>query len=78
MMNLADGSTAYHRFIQEFLIWQANHKEEIASSEDKKQENIENMRKINDISHDEKRKSELKKWMCIELEEQPTIEYEII
>jgi hypothetical protein len=60
-------------FLKAFIGWQRLRNWTV--SEDTKQENVENMRYINDIVHDQRRKTELKKWLC-EVLEQPAI-YEV-
>ena len=57
------------RFLQVFLKWQMDNAHIIRSSMDEKEKNLENMRKINGLSraHEERRRSELRKWLFIKL-----------
>jgi NADH dehydrogenase/NADH:ubiquinone oxidoreductase subunit G len=61
-------------FLKAFIGWQRLR--DWTVSEDTKQENVENMRNINDVVHEQRRKTELKKWLC-EVLEQPAI-YEVV
>lgn len=66
--------TLSSNFLKAFIGWQRLRNWTV--SEDTKQENVENMRNINDVVHEQRRKTELKKWLC-EVLEQPAI-YEVV
>jgi len=57
------------RFLQEFLKWQMENAHTIRSSMEEKEKNLDNMRKINGLSksHEERRRSELRKWLYTRL-----------
>jgi len=69
-----------HRFLQEFLKWQLEHSEQMNSSDDEKDRNLEYMRRINGGGklHDDRRKSEMRKWVYTQLEKdiQTNVEYD--
>lgn len=59
-----------HRFLQEFIKWQLENADLINSSETEKEKNLEYMQKINGVGKqsEDRRKSEIKKWLYVQLE----------
>ena len=62
--------------------WQLEHSEQMNSSDDEKDRNLEYMRRINGGGklHDDRRKSEMRKWVYTQLEKdiQTNVEYDYV
>ena len=71
-----------NRFLQVFLQWQIDNSSIIRSTEEEKEKNIENMRRINGLSksYEDRRRSELRKWLFSRLETDfaRMVEYEYV
>ena len=71
-----------HRFLEIFLKWQLENAHRIRATDDDKDKNVSNMRKINGLgqSYEDKRRNELRKWIFDHIEQDfiHHIEYDIV
>lgn len=71
-----------HRFLEIFLKWRLENAQQICLTEEEKDKNISNLRKINGLgqSYEDKRRNELRKWVFDHIAQDfiHNIEYEIV
>jgi len=71
-----------HRFLETFVKWQHENAQIIRATDEDKQENISNMRKINGCGHnyEERRRGELRKWIFSRITQDfiHNVEYECV
>jgi hypothetical protein len=71
-----------HRFLESFLKWQFANAHTIRATEEAKDQNISNMRKINGCghAHEERRRNELRKWIFSHIAQDfiHNVEYECV
>lgn len=71
-----------HRFLQEFIKWQLANSAQIYATDESKEKNVDNLRKVNGLmgkAYEERRRAELRKWLFNKLAQDFThllVEYE--